>query len=344
MCGPASAWSIRFNVGPIGTRINIGKSWFRQAVFLIAAAFALSPWSSPLVAIGIGAFLSLVLKNPKPRLGQRLSEHFLQLSVILLGFDMSVTLVASTMITSAFWAAATVAGGILLGLLLGKALGIELRESILVTAGTAICGGTAIVAVGASTQAEEEDITVAIGTVFLLNTAALYLFPLVGHAMHLTEQQFGHWAGFAIHDVSSVVAAGEAYGQKALQIAVGAKLMRVIWILPMTWALAKLLSKHAGKYSAHNQNERKQPKTKVHVPWFIPAFLGACLIREHVPGMATIGSTFSRCGEAVLMLTFFLIGTDISRQTLASLTWRPVTQGIVLWVAISVATLLLATH
>ena len=326
---------------PNWTRGKIGKV-LRQAIFLGGAVLSLTPWSSPLLAIGLGAMLSLTLTNPNPRLGQKLSEGFLQLSVILLGFDMSLTLVAKTMVSNTLPAAATVFGGILIGLLLGKAFGIRMRESTLVAAGTAICGGTAIVAVGSATKADEEDVTVAIGTVFLLNTTALYLFPVVGHAMRLTEQQFGDWAGLSIHDVSSVVAAGEAYGRKALQLAVGAKLMRVIWILPAVWVLSRVLDRYSPLPSRSGKTSSEQREKKKHIPWFIGIFLGACLARQYVPVMAAIGPVLSRCGEAALTLTFFLMGTDISRKTLKALTWRPVTQAIVLWAMISTATFLFA--
>ena len=327
-------------LSPNWTRGKIGKV-LRQAIFVGGAVLSLTPWSSPLFAIGLGSLLSLLLTNPNPRLGQTLSEFFLQLSVILLGFDMSFTLVAKAMISNTLPAAVTVFGGILIGLFLGKVLGIRMREATLVAAGTAICGGSAIVAMGSATKADDEDITVAIGTVFLLNAAALYLFPIIGHALHLAEPQFGDWAGLAIHDVSSVVAAGEAYGRNALQLAVASKLMRVIWILPAVWILSRVLDRYS-PIPSHSFNTSSERREKRHFPWFIGLFLGACLARQYVPLMVTVGPVLSRCGETALVLTFFLMGTDVSRKTLRALTWRPVTQAILLWAMISTATLLFA--
>lgn len=289
--------------------------------------------------------MSLAITNPYPKSGHRLAEWLLQVSVVVLGFGMNLELVLRAMARDALLASAIIVFALLLGLLLGRVLGIELRESALISAGTAICGGTAIVAVGSAVRAEEEDVTVAIGTVFLLNTAALYLFPLVGHALQLNQQQFGVWAGISIHDVSSVVASGDSYGPSAMQIATAVKLTRVVWILPLVWILRVAMN-----HRSRNRNispefpARRSFKLRTHIPWFIGAFLLACLVRRFASGVAEIAPVLTRFGEAGLTLTFFLMGAGISRKTIEALGWKAVTQGTVLWLFVSAASLFIILH
>ncbi|GAC1691139.1 MAG: putative sulfate exporter family transporter [Terriglobales bacterium] len=289
--------------------------------------------------------LSLSISNPYPKMGQALSEWLLQASVILLGFGMSLAIILRAMTSGALFALSVIFCTLLLGLLLGKLLGIKLRESVLISAGTAICGGAAIGAVGSVVGADEEDTTVAIGTVLLLNTAALYLFPAVGHALNLSQQQFGIWAGVAIHDVSSVVAAGDAYGLDALPIATAVKLTRVVWIMPLVLALKWALTRGArSKRSRADYRSKNAQTSKIHVPWFIGIFLLACLARQFVPGIAAAGHILSHMGIAGLTLTFFLVGAGISRKTLKALSWQAVAQGSILWLFVSAASLFVVTH
>jgi uncharacterized membrane protein YadS len=188
----------------------------RQALFIAAAAFCLTPWVSPPVALALGAILALTHENPFAHLGKKVSAKLLQVCVVFLGFGMDLPLVLRTGLQGAGFAAATIAMTLGLGWALGKRLGIDRKVSALISAGTAICGGSAIAAVGSVIGVAESEISVAMGTIFILNAVALYAFPLVGHALGLTQVQFGTWAGIAIHDISSVVGASAHYGLDAL--------------------------------------------------------------------------------------------------------------------------------
>ena len=188
----------------------------RQTLFLCAAAFCLTPWASPPIALTLGALLALTHENPFASLGKALSGRLLQVCVVMLGFGMDLPVVLRAGANGAGFAALTIATTLALGWWLGRVLGILPKTSALISAGTAICGGSAIAAVGSVIGVAEGEITVAMGTVFILNAVALYLFPVMGHALHLSQVQFGTWAGVAIHDISSVVGAASHYGLSAL--------------------------------------------------------------------------------------------------------------------------------
>ncbi len=315
------------------------KKLFRQFAFFGAALFSLTPWMSPLLAIALGAALSLTIKNPYPKVGRKLAEWVLELSVVLLGLTMSLSTILNAMEQGALFAFAIISGSLLVGLLLGRVLGIGLRESALISAGSAICGSAAITAVGSAVHAEEEDITVAIGTVLVLNTAALYLFPVVGRAMHLNQQQFGIWAGVSIHDISSVVAAAESYGANAMPVAVAVKLTRVFWIIPLAFTLRWVVSRWGAKQAFPELRSKGAFRNQPPVPWFIGIFLMACATRQFLPGVLSAGPILTRWGVAGLTLTFFLMGAGISRKAVKSLGWRALTQGSLLWLFISLVSL-----
>ena len=311
----------------------------RQILFLCAAAFCLTPWASPPVALTIGAFLALTHENPFAHLGKRASATLLQVCVVLLGFGMDLPVVLRAGASGAGFAAVTIAATLGLGWWLGKLLGILPKTSALISAGTAICGGSAIAAVGSVIGVAEGEITVAMGTVFILNAVALYLFPVLGHTMHMSQAQFGTWAGVAIHDISSVVGAASHYGLNALQTATAVKLSRALWIIPVAFGAAYAFrpGKHLIESATNGTSPAETPKVKV--PWFVGFFLLASVLRSYVPGVATAAPALSHTATVGLTLTLFLIGAGLSAQTLRSVGWRPLLQGVVLWVFISVASL-----
>jgi uncharacterized integral membrane protein (TIGR00698 family) len=228
-------------------------------------------------------------------------------------------------------AAATIAATLLLGAVLGRWLKIERRTSLLLSVGTAICGGSAIAAVGTVTGAEEGEMTVALGTVFLLNAVALYLFPAVGHLLHLSPHQFGVWAGIAIHDISSVVGATAHYGGDALQTATAVKLSRALWIVPVSFVAARW---YRGRRA---DRSRVSPP----IPWFIGLFLLASIGRTLIPSVAAHTEFVSHLATVGLTVTLFLIGSGLSRQTIVAVGWRPLVQGLLLWLFISVSVVLI---
>jgi uncharacterized integral membrane protein (TIGR00698 family) len=247
---------------------------------------------------------------------------------------MDLPVVLRTGLQGAGLAAATIATTIGLGWILGKCLRIDRKVSALISAGTAICGGSAIAAVGSVIGVDESEISVAMGTVFILNAAALYVFPIVGHAFGLTQVQFGTWAGIAIHDISSVVGASAHYGLDALQTATAVKLSRALWIIPVALGATAIFRSREAR---HQPKAHSQPK--VQVPWFIGLFLLASVARSFVPGMAGIAPALEHVARTGLTLTLFLIGAGLSAKTLRTVGWQPLLQGVLLWLFISVASL-----
>lgn len=324
----------------------------RRALFGAAAVLCLTPWASPSLALALGMVLALTLENPFHAAGRHAAKFLLQACVVLLGFGMDLAVVLRAGRSGMLFAAGSIAGTLLLGWAVGRWLKIGTKTSALISAGTAICGGSAIAAVGSVIGAAQAEMTVAMGTVFLLNAAALYAFPLIGHALHLSQNQFGTWAGVAIHDISSVVGASARYGLPALQTATAVKLSRALWIVPVALGAALAFRRQS---TAAQKPPRGVTSTtlgfdpnqtpvaalgKVQVPWFVGLFLLASVARSAVPGVAAAAPALSHLATVGLTLTLFLIGTGISRQTLRLVGWRPMAQGVLLWLAISIGSLL----
>ena len=311
----------------------------RQALFIAAAAFCLTPWISPPLALALGAILALTHENPFAHLSKKVSAKLLQVCVVFLGFGMDLPVVLRTGLEGAGLAALTIATTLGLGWILGKQFGINRKVSALISAGTAICGGSAIAAVGSVIAVGESEISVAMGTIFVLNAAALYLFPAIGHALGLSQVQFGTWAGIAIHDISSVVGASARYGPDALQTATAVKLSRALWIIPVSLAAAAIFQPRAARRQTATHRQHK-----VQVPWFIGFFLLASMARSFVPGMSGIAPALGHAATTGLTLTLFLIGAGLSTKTLRAVGWRAFLQGVLLWLFISVVSLIVITR
>lgn len=318
----------------------------RLAVFAIGAAFCLSPWASPALALGLGMALALTLDNPAVKLSRIGSKYLLQASVVLLGFGMNLGVILRTGEQGLLFAAVTIVTTFVLGALLARWLKIERLTSLLISAGTAICGGSAIAAVGASVDADHGEMTVAMGTVFLLNAVALYSFPVIGHALGMSPTEFGTWAGVAIHDISSVVGAAAAYGHGALQTATAVKLSRALWILPVASAAALWIRRAPqrglanARFGFEVDAASTQQRRKLQVPWFIGLFLLASVVRSFSPRVAAVAPSLDHLAEVGLTLALFCIGANLSRATLKAVGIKPLVQGIVLWIVISVGSLL----
>ncbi len=304
---------------------------WKGALFLGVGAFTLSPWASPALALGLGVAFALALGNPFPARTAALAKSLLQASVIGLGFGMSLAVVWTAGVTGIGYTVAGIALTLSLGLALGLLLRVEPEVGLLVTAGTSICGGSAIAAVGPAIGAKPEAITVSLATVFLLNAVALYSFPPIGHALDLTEAQFAVWAAVAIHDTSSVVGAATAYGPAALETATVLKLARAIWIVPMALA--------AGAWAARRDPERRAASVKI--PWFILFFVLAAGTRSVSPdAFLPVLDVLTRLAKTTLVLTLFLIGAGLSRQTLQAVGARPLILGVTLWALTGTAALM----
>lgn len=306
-------------------------------VLFVLILIVLTAWGSPAAGLVAGVLFAVAFTNPFLKFSHVAARRLLQACVVLLGFGMNLPAVLRAGASGALFAAASIGATLLLGFWLGKRLSLNRRTAALISVGTAICGGSAIAAVGSVIAVTEGEIAVSIGTVFLLNAAALYIFPLIGHALHLTPSQFGLWSGIAIHDISSVVGAAMSYGTGSLETATAVKLSRTLWIVPITMAFAMMLG---GSQSAQPCSETGQPgKKKVAVPWFIGLFLLASMSRTFVPAVSHWGARIVPVSHAGMTLVLFLIGASLSPRSIRALGWRSVVLGVALWLFISIGSL-----
>jgi uncharacterized integral membrane protein (TIGR00698 family) len=326
---------------PIPTNIPLRATLRRldaKTVFFLGLLLAASGLVSPPVALVGGIAFGFVFAHPYRAESSSLSKLLLQLSVIALGFGMNLHQVLHAGRSGFLYTAISITGVMAVGLLLGKLFHVAGKPSFLITAGTAICGGSAIAAISPIANASEEEISVSMGTVFLLNSIALLLFPAIGYALHLSQNQFGLWAALAIHDTSSVVGATAKYGNQALAIGTTVKLARALWIVPVSLLTAAFIARtRTHPAGAH--------KAKVKVPWFIFLFLLATVVSTMLPRFAPAYAAFSHLGRAGLTATLFLIGTSLSKRTLQQVGVRPFLQGVILWIIVaSLSLAAICTH
>ncbi|MBE7219287.1 MAG: putative sulfate exporter family transporter [Caulobacteraceae bacterium] len=311
-----------------------GRLLHPTSLFLLGLLLAGSGLVSPPVALLGGIGFGCTVEHPLRQEASSLSSLLLQLSVILLGFGIDLHQIIRVGRSGFLYTAISIATATLLGLLLGRLLRINGTASFLITMGTAICGGSAIAALAPVTQANEEEISVSMGTVFLLNSLALLLFPPIGWALHLSQSQFGLWAALAIHDTSSVVGAAARYGPSALSIGTTVKLARALWIIPVSLLTALVVSRRRSASSTHSSQ-----RAKVRVPWFILLFLLASVVSTSVPRLGAGYARLTHLGHLGLTATLFLIGTSLSRKTLRAVGVRPLVQGVALWLGVGGASL-----
>ena len=297
------------------------------AVTYIPCVRSFGSWVTPPVALFLGLAFALVFGQPFPGFNKKMSKKLLQYSVVGLGFGMNIEASLASGKEGMLFTIVSVFGTLLIGWLIGrKMLKVDRNTSYLISSGTAICGGSAIAAVGPVIKAKDSEMSVALGTVFILNAIALFLFPAIGKLLGLDEQQFGTWAAIAIHDTSSVVGAGAAYGEEALKVATTIKLTRALWIIPVAF-LTSFIFRTKG--------------SKVNIPWFILFFVLAMVANTYLlcdyPQIGTVVSGISR---KCLTITMFFIGAPLSPSVLKSVGVKPLVQGVLLWVIISVGSLL----
>ena len=294
-------------------------------LFFIGMILAASGILSPPLALIAGIAYGMTLQHPYHLDAQRLSRLLLQASVVALGFGIPLAEVMRVGRSGVLYTAGSIAVAIALGLALGRVLRVKDSPAYLITIGTAICGGSAIAAVGPIIRASDEDMAVSLGTVFLLNSVALVTFPLLGHAAGLSQEQFGLWAALAIHDTSSVVGAAARYGAAALAVGTTVKLVRALWIVPVSVATAVIA----------------KSRTRIRWPWFIGLFCLAALTNTCFPRFSGVFGELTRLGRIGLTVTLFLIGTGISRRTIREVGLRPLVQGILLWFIVAAGSLML---
>ncbi|PYF76842.1 YeiH family protein [Pedobacter nutrimenti] len=306
---------MKYSISPLTAKI----------LFVAGAIFSLMSWMSPPVALLLGILMAQLFVHPFPAWNQKATQILLKVSVVGLGFGMNIFSAAKAGMDGLVFTIVSIMTVLSLGYLIRKVLKINSKTSFLISAGTAICGGSAIAALSPVMKANEKQISVALGTVFILNSAALFIFPLIGQYFHLSQGQFGMWCAIAIHDTSSVVGAASKYGEQALQIATTVKLARALWIIPVAFGTALIF---------------KSPKAKIQIPYFIGFFILAMLANTYIQAFHAWAPYVLEVSKKGLMLTLFLIGSGLSFSVLKSVGPRPLIQGLALWLFISAGALL----
>ena len=296
----------------------------REVIFLLAVVLCLSPLISPPIALLMGLIIAQFIGHPYLHLNHKATHILLQVSVVGLGFGMNVTSALKAGKEGILFTIVSIIGTLAIGFFMGKFLKIEKKTSYLISAGTAICGGSAIAAISPVIKAEEKQISVALGTIFILNSVALFLFPFIGHQLNLSQSQFGMWCAIAIHDTSSVVGAASKYGPQALEIATTVKLARALWIIPVAFLSTFIF---------------KNKESKIKIPYFIGLFVLAMIANTYIPFVQQYNHYLTNIAKAGLTLTLFLIGCGLNRKTISSVGFKPLIQGVILWVIIATAAL-----
>ena len=287
---------------------------------------AFASWVTPPVALFLGLVFALLCGQAYPKFNKKVSKKLLQYSVVGLGFGMNLHASLASGKEGMMFTIISVIGTMLIGMFIGrKMLKVSRDTSYLISSGTAICGGSAIAAVGPVIKAKDSDMSVALATIFVLNAIALFIFPVLGEWLGLTQQEFGTWAAIAIHDTSSVVGAGAAYGEEALQVATTIKLTRALWIIPLALATSFIF---------------KSKGQKVSIPWFILWFIVAILINTYLlDSVPQVGKAISGLARKGLIITMFFIGASLSTDVLKAVGVKPLVQGVLLWLVISIGSL-----
>lgn len=286
----------------------------------------MSAWVTPPVALFLGLAFALLCGQAYPAFNKKVSKKLLQYSVVGLGFGMNLHASLASGGEGMAFTIISVAGTMIVGMLIGvKMLHLNRDTAYLVSSGTAICGGSAIAAVGPVIKARESDMSVALATIFVLNAVALFVFPVLGQWLGMSQQEFGMWAAIAIHDTSSVVGAGATYGEEALQVATTIKLTRALWIIPLALATSFIF---------------KREGRRISIPWFILWFVVAIMLNTYLfAPVPMIGQVISSLARKGLIITMFFIGASLSVDVLKSVGLKPLLQGILLWIVISVGSL-----
>lgn len=304
------------------------------ALALLAAGtiYSVSPLGMSALALCLGVAIAVIVGNPIQDKTKLASQKLLAYSIVGLGAGMNLITVGQAGVQGLAVTIVSITVTLCLGVLLGKVLNTEKESSTLISVGTAICGGSAIAAVGPVINAKSHSMTVALGTVFLLNSLALLIFPTLGHHFDLSQRQFGLWSALAIHDTSSVVGASLQYGAEALQVGTTVKLARALWIVPVTIVIGLFYQK------------KTHPVVLLKKMWFIFGFVVVAAVVTWVPALHDAGEIIRTVAGRGLVLTLFLIGANLTVPTLKAVGVRPFLQGVMLWLVVSISTLLVVQH
>ena len=309
------------------------KTSLSKALYIALMIFILFPFkalgipalevSAP-IALLMGLVFALSLPNPYPKFNKKTSKYLLQVAVVCLGFNMNLQESLKSGSEGMLFTVVSVVGVMCLGVLIGYYMHLNRKTSYLIASGTAICGGSAIAAVGPVLKADENEMAVSLSVIFILNSIALFIFPPMGHMLQMSQEQFGTWAAIAIHDTSSVVGAGEIYGEVAMKTATLIKLTRALWIIPLAIATMFIF---------------RDKSSKISIPWFIFIFVLAMVANTYIPLPEWFTTTMNWIARRGMVLTLFCIGASLSLASIKSVGVKPLLQAVILWVVISVLSL-----
>lgn len=292
-----------------------------KVIFAALATLCILPIVTPPIALFVGLLFAMFFENPFPDFSNKFSKYLLQASVVGLGFGMHISEAIKAGSDGVIFTIFSVVSVMLAGIFIGKWLKINRTSSYLIASGTAICGGSAIAAVGPIARANSNEMSVSLATIFVLNAVALFIFPTIGHWLNMTQHQFGLWAAIAIHDTSSVIGAGATYGTEALKVATTVKLTRALWIIPL---------------SIYTAFHFKSDSKKVSIPWFILFFVLAMLLNSFLNLPENFSKSIVSISHQALTITLFFIGSVLSRQSLKTAGLRPMLLGVTLWIFIAI--------
>ena len=280
------------------------------------------------IALLLGLIFAFTLPHPCPKFNKKTSKYLLQIAVVCLGFSMNLNESLRSGSEGMLFTVVSVVGVMVIGTLVAYAMHLNRKTSYLISSGTAICGGSAIAAVGPVLNADDDEMAVSLGVIFILNALALFIFPPLGHLFDMSQTQFGTWAAIAIHDTSSVVGAGEVYGPQALETATLIKLTRALWIIPLALVTMFLFR------SSSSSGSRK-----ISIPWFIFIFIAAMVVNTYCPLPDVLTAALVWVAKRGMVLTLFLIGASLSLASVRSVGVKPLLLAVILWVVIGVSSL-----
>ncbi|WP_153399651.1 YeiH family protein [Chryseobacterium vaccae] len=303
----------------------IQNNALRKIIFIIFAVFCLTPWVSSPIALASGFVLVVLIGNPFEKHLHQYIHLLLQVSIVGLGFGLKLDEALQAGKSGFLLTVMSIITVMVLGYFLGRVFKLEKKLSYLISAGTAICGGSAIAAVSPIIRPDSKEISLGLAIIFTLNSIALFIYPAIGHMLDLSQEQFGLWCAVGIHDTSSVVGAAGKYGFEALKTATTVKLARALWIIPVSVITMFIF---------------KNNESKIKIPWFIGWFVLAILLNTYFPVFERFSSSITSLAKSGLNLTLFFIGSTLSIQTLKTIGIKPLAMAVILWIVISIGSLL----
>ena len=315
--------------------ISLGAS---RVIYILAIVYMAFPWDklgldylavSPAIALFLGLVFAIFCTMPYAKFNKKASKYLLQASVVGLGFGMSIEKSLQSGSEGMMFTIVSVVAVMIFGVLIGYWMHLERKTSYLIASGTAICGGSAIAAVGPVLKANENEMAVSLGVIFILNAIALFIFPPIGHYFEMSQTQFGTWAAIAIHDTSSVVGAGSAYGEEACEIATLIKCTRALWIIPLALVTMMIF---------------REKGNKISIPWFIFLFIIAMVINTYCGLPEAVSATVVYIAKRALVITLFFIGASLSVKMIKSVGVKPLILAVLLWIIIGVSSFLVVMN